>query len=149
MMRVAPFSTAPAMAWGRSGWPCSRNAASMRSNPPSSPTFSATRRTDSLADSILEPCAKITMAVAGIVMIAVSQMFLVLHPSDARIRQILESQANESFSYAAVGATQNLPPPGYQVNHQCFQLGRGHDAFERAKQAVREWRMFDIGWLEL
>jgi uncharacterized protein (UPF0548 family) len=42
-----------------------------------------------------------------------------------------------------------MPPPGYAVNHVRFQLGRGHGAFERAKQAIREWRMFDVGWIEL
>ena len=89
------------------------------------------------------------MAVAGTAMIAVSQMFLVGTPSEARIREVLASQATAGFSYPGAGATRDHAPPGYRVRQQSFALGRGPGVFERAKQAIREWRMFDIGWIEL
>jgi len=89
------------------------------------------------------------MAVAGTAMIAVSQMFLARKPSEARIRGVVASQAAAGFSYPEAGATQEHAPPGYCLRQQSFELGRGPGVFERAKQAIREWRMFDIGWIEL
>jgi len=76
-------------------------------------------------------------------------MFLMRQPSDAQVRHILESQGRDGFSYPEVGATAHTLPAGYQVHHERFELGRGAPAFERAKRAVREWRMFDMGWLRL
>ena len=53
------------------------------------------------------------------------------------------------FSYPEVGATRIEAPAGYQVHRERFALGSGPGAFERARQAVREWRMFEMAWLEL
>ena len=35
------------------------------------------------------------------------------------------------------------------MHRERFALGSGPGAFKRAKQALREWRMFEMGWLEL
>src|ERR1700736_3754618 len=82
-------------------------------------------------------------------MIAVSQMFLIRQPSYARIREVLAAQADAEFSYPSPGATRHQALLGYAVDHERFELGRGDAAFERAKQAIREWRMFDMGWIRL
>jgi uncharacterized protein (UPF0548 family) len=76
-------------------------------------------------------------------------MFLIQRPAERRIREVLASQEGVPFSYAAVGATRTQTPAGYQAHRERFALGSGSGAFERAKQALREWRMFDMGWLEL
>src|SRR5690349_6808119 len=76
-------------------------------------------------------------------------MFWMRQPTDAQVRQILESQGRAGFSYPEVGATAHTLPAGYQVHHERFELGRGAPAFERAKRAVREWKMFDMVWLRL
>lgn len=76
-------------------------------------------------------------------------MLLMRTPSDSRVRQILESQIHAGFSYPDVGRSRDSTVQGYQVNHERFELGRGAGAFARARQAVREWRMFDIGWIRL
>ena len=89
------------------------------------------------------------MAVAGTAMIAVSQMFLARKPSRAQIREVVASQANAGFSYREAGMTRDHAPPGYQCRQQWYELGSGCGLFECAKQAIREWRMFDIGWIEL
>src|SRR4029077_16661015 len=99
-------------------------------------TLSAMLRTESLADSILDPWAKITMAVTGTAMIAVSQMFSLERPSEARIRAMLESQRDTEFSYSEVGATATSPPRGYNVDHARFLLGQGSVAFSRGKLAI-------------
>jgi len=75
-------------------------------------------------------------------------MFLIHRPPERRIREVLASQGGAGFSYADVGATRIETPAGYQAHRERFALG-GPGVFERARQAIREWRMFDMGWLEL
>jgi uncharacterized protein (UPF0548 family) len=76
-------------------------------------------------------------------------MFLVHRPTDLRVRQVLESQSNVGFSYVDVGSTRGTLPGGFAVDRHAVELGRGAAVFERAREAVRSWSMFDIGWLEL
>lgn len=76
-------------------------------------------------------------------------MFLIHRPPERRIREVLASQEGVGFSYAEVGATRIEAPAGYQVNGERFELGSGLGAFERARLALRQWRMFEMGWLEL
>ena len=82
-------------------------------------------------------------------MIAVSQMFFLRRPPEARIREILESQRAEQFSYSDVGATQASPPGGFNVDHEQYLLGHGAAAFGRAKSAIGRWEMFHNGWTHL
>src|SRR5690242_12405838 len=76
-------------------------------------------------------------------------MLLLRPPSESRIRQILEAQLHAGFSYPDPGQTRGSTRQGYQANHESFALGRGAAAFMRAQQAVRQWRMFDVGWIRL
>jgi uncharacterized protein (UPF0548 family) len=76
-------------------------------------------------------------------------MFLIRKPEDARIRDHLAAQAVLPFLYRAVGATRATPPAGYVVDHGRVVLGRGAEAFQRARAAVRRWDMFRLGWVEL
>jgi len=76
-------------------------------------------------------------------------MFLIHRPGERRIRDVLASQEGVAFSYPEVGATRTKAPVGYQVHRERFELGSGLAAFERARQALRLWKMFEMGWLEL
>jgi uncharacterized protein (UPF0548 family) len=76
-------------------------------------------------------------------------MFLIHRPGERRIREVLASQEGAGFSYAEVGATRIEAPAGYQVHRERFALGSGPGVFERARQAVRQWEMFEMGWIEL
>jgi uncharacterized protein (UPF0548 family) len=76
-------------------------------------------------------------------------MFLIHRPGERRIREVVASQAGAAYSYPEVGATRLGAPVGYQVHRERFALGSGPGAFERAKEALQEWRMFEMGWLEL
>jgi len=90
------------------------------------------------------------MAVTDTAMIAVSQMFSVLPPSEAQIRKMLESQREAGFSYPEVGATATSPPRGYHVDHERYLLGhQGAGAFSRGKLAIQRWEMFHNGWTYL
>jgi len=76
-------------------------------------------------------------------------MFRLTKPTSEQIQQFLDSRETDSFSYDAVGATRDTPPAGYIVDHNRELLGSGRDVFDRAKQAVREWKMFEVPGLEL
>jgi len=82
-------------------------------------------------------------------MIAVSQMFSLQPPSEARIRRMLESLGDVGFSYPEVGATAQSPPRGYNVDHERYLLGQGPVAFSRGKRAIQHWEMFHNGWTHL
>jgi uncharacterized protein (UPF0548 family) len=70
-------------------------------------------------------------------------MLFLNRPSEQRIRAITAIQANKNFSYPEVCATRGTLPSGYKVLHSTVELGKGSDKFERACQALREWKMFD------
>jgi uncharacterized protein (UPF0548 family) len=77
-------------------------------------------------------------------------------PADERIRAHLALQGRGPFSYACTGLTRDargghVPdlPAGYVVDHNRVRLGHGAETFERARDAVRTWQMFEVGWAEL
>lgn len=76
-------------------------------------------------------------------------MFLLSRPSEAAVETFLAQAAKSSFSYADVGATAGEPPPGFNVDHNRIMIGHGLEDFEKAKDAVRSWKMFDFDWVNL
>jgi len=76
-------------------------------------------------------------------------MWCLSKPERKKIRQFLSAQAGKQFSYAHVEASRERAPDGYNVDHNRIQLGEGADIFERAKSAIRQWKMFDMPWIEL
>lgn len=75
-------------------------------------------------------------------------MFFLTKPTEDFVREFLAEQAKLPFSYSAVGHSRHSAPGGYTVDHNRILLGNGLDAFERAKRAVQQWKMFAIPWLE-
>jgi hypothetical protein len=76
-------------------------------------------------------------------------MFLLGSPTNDRVRRILKSQARSPFSYSDTGATRTLLPAEYEAQREQFLLGEGSRVFYKAKEAARQWRMFDIDWVRL
>lgn len=104
-------------------------------------------------------------------------MLTLTRPSPDRIQRFLDAQRGAPFAYREVGATRRLPAwnelaaepsgdvnpsdraetaaraalarRGYVLDHNRVRLGAGAAAFERAKDALRRWTMFDLGWVEL
>jgi uncharacterized protein (UPF0548 family) len=76
-------------------------------------------------------------------------MFYLKRPGPEKIREFLTAQKHQKFSYAPVGASRTQTPDDYVVDHNRIQLGDGRAAFERAKDAINQWKMFGIPWLEL
>jgi uncharacterized protein (UPF0548 family) len=76
-------------------------------------------------------------------------MFFLKKPDPERIREFLAAQKSRQFSYEHMGASRTAAPPGYVVDHHRIQLGQGRSAFARAKDAIKQWKMFDTAWLKL
>jgi uncharacterized protein (UPF0548 family) len=76
-------------------------------------------------------------------------MFSPSRPSEEKIQKLIASQQSLPFSYAGVGATQTSPPHDYILDHNRICLGKGEAVFKAAIAALRNWKMFDLGWVEL
>ncbi len=77
-------------------------------------------------------------------------MFLLREPSKDDVRRFLSSQSVLPFSYDEVGASrEGALPKGYAVDRHRVKLGEGEEAYERAVEALRAWRQFDLGWVRL
>jgi len=77
---------------------------------------------------------------------SVAAVFLLTKPAPKRIERFLVLQRNRNFSYREVGHSRKGGPPGYQLDHNRVQIGEGRAAFARAVEALRSWKMFDLGW---
>ncbi|MCE9547818.1 MAG: DUF1990 domain-containing protein [Planctomycetia bacterium] len=69
-------------------------------------------------------------------------------PSSGTIQEVLNSQRSLGLTYADVGATAGAPPAGFNVDRTRIKLGQGEPAFAAAKRALRQWKHFQLGWLE-
>ena len=66
------------------------------------------------------------------------------------MRRFISSQEALPFSYDEVGSSrEGIAPPGYTVDRYRVRLGEGAEAYVRAKEALRGWRQFDLGWTRL
>lgn len=76
-------------------------------------------------------------------------MITVTKPKVETIRRFLKSKVHEKFTYSDVGATAHEPPNGFLVDHTRVSIGDGDRVFTAAKTALKEWRQFQLGWLEI
>jgi uncharacterized protein (UPF0548 family) len=76
-------------------------------------------------------------------------MFLFSRPGLDAIRSFISSQKDLPFSYAEVGSSRENAPSGYNADHNRARLGTGVDDFDRAITAIRQWKMFDLPWIQL
>ena len=77
-----------------------------------------------------------------------SRVFL-QKPTVEGIERFLENQKNAPFSYFEVGATRNFVRQDYNVDHNRILIGSGEDDFRAAVEAIRNWKMFNMPWVEL
>ena len=77
-------------------------------------------------------------------------MFFLRRPSPQILERFRQVAEQDSFSYSELCGTLKEPlPSGYNVDHNRVCLGRGEDTFERVCSALADWKMFDLGWVEL
>jgi uncharacterized protein (UPF0548 family) len=77
------------------------------------------------------------------------EMFFFTEPSSSKILEFIASQSDLPFSYQTVGATNGQLPVGYTIDHNRVQLGKGLGIYERAVDALKEWKQFDLGWVTI
>lgn len=76
-------------------------------------------------------------------------MFLLRRPSDESINATINAQRAANLTYGFVGWTEcSMAPPGFSVNHWTSVIGKGGRAFARAKDAMHQYRMLTVGWLQ-
>jgi uncharacterized protein (UPF0548 family) len=76
-------------------------------------------------------------------------MYCLSKPGRESIDAFLGAQRSQKFSHTEVGCSRGQAPKGYIADHNRIKLGEGADTFERAKCAVRQWKMFDMPWVQL
>jgi len=81
--------------------------------------------------------------------VIIPSMLSLSKPYRQSILAFISALRNQNFSYLEVGCTRQQAPPGYVADHNRVSLGQGIETFERAKSAIRQWKMFDMPWLEL
>lgn len=76
-------------------------------------------------------------------------MFFITRPQQNKIDKFLIDHKSDEFSYSEIGATKTTLPAGYVVDHNRVQIGSGLSDYERAKAAIRQWKMFALDWVNL
>ncbi len=81
-------------------------------------------------------------------------MFLFKSPSEAEVPLFLERQKELGFSYREICATHLEIPAlliaaGYTVDHSRIRLGSGERTWNAAVLALRNWQMFNLGWVRV
>jgi uncharacterized protein (UPF0548 family) len=76
-------------------------------------------------------------------------MIFMRMPKGEQIKELIEQQSRMPFSYPDLEATRGPAPPGYAVDHNRVQVGRGEVAYQRARMALLRWRMFELSWVQL
>ena len=81
-------------------------------------------------------------------------MFTLTRPDDATLRARLAAQAALSFSYPEVSGTEAIDDlaaqpwaQAYVIDDNRVQVGHGSAAYAAACDALRQWAMFDLGWV--
>lgn len=75
-------------------------------------------------------------------------MFLIQRPSAAQIERFLIESRGLPLSYDHPGLIAH-PPPRMHVDEQTVTLGHGVAAFAAARDALRAWKQFEFGWVEV
>lgn len=75
-------------------------------------------------------------------------MFYFRRPQNEALRRQIDAQAQLDFTYFGEGSTRTVPPAGYQVDRSQVELGSGENVYQAACQGLREWRQFQLGWVE-
>lgn len=74
-------------------------------------------------------------------------MLLFRKPTAEKIRAFLTAQAKYDVTYSSPGPA-STPLAGFVVDHTRVNLGTGASTFAAARNAVKRWQQFQLGWVE-
>ena len=75
-------------------------------------------------------------------------MFLIRRPSPQTIDRFLHASRELPLSYSPVGIVKT-GSSGYALDELIVAIGHGRADFARARDALRAWKHFDLGWVTL
>ncbi|HWW87689.1 MAG TPA: DUF1990 domain-containing protein [Vicinamibacterales bacterium] len=75
-------------------------------------------------------------------------MFFTSRPSPHTIERFVASSQGLPLSYQPVGIL-SAAPDGLDKDEAIVAIGRGPADFERAQNALKAWKQFDLGWVQL
>jgi uncharacterized protein (UPF0548 family) len=75
-------------------------------------------------------------------------MFRLRKPKEQDLARVRERCRDLPLSYPEVGCSRAGTPTGYVVDNYRVRVGSGVATFERARTALRAWRMLRLGWVE-
>ena len=75
-------------------------------------------------------------------------MFLIRRPSQIELTRFLDQSRDLSLSYDPIGIARETPR-GFNADLASAVIGHGRETFERAKNALAQWRHYEMGWVEL
>ena len=68
-------------------------------------------------------------------------------PKTPALLPFIEKERLLPFTYSQHGATAAAAPvPGFDNDSHRVKIGSGDQDFEKAKSAIRAWKMFPAGW---
>jgi uncharacterized protein (UPF0548 family) len=84
-------------------------------------------------------------------------MYYLTRPSIREIDAFIDRARSTEFSYPYIGETEKgfkrLPKrrdaTSFNVDHNRLRIGQGDEDWEMAKNAVRNWKMFEMPWVSL
>lgn len=84
-------------------------------------------------------------------------MFCLTKPTRSTISAFIEANKVADFSYPYIGHTEHdfvrsrkrKDTKAYNIDHNRIIIGQGDEDWEKAKDAIRKWKMFDMPWVEL
>jgi uncharacterized protein (UPF0548 family) len=84
-------------------------------------------------------------------------MFSYSKPTRNTIDRFITSARETDFTYPYIGRTKDgfrrrpkqKDTMAYKIDHNSIIIGRGESDFEKASQAIRDWKMFEMPWVEL
>jgi uncharacterized protein (UPF0548 family) len=75
-------------------------------------------------------------------------MFLTRRPTEPEIRTFIEQSRALPLSYEPVGIAK-AGSRGFKLDSASYVIGHGPQQFARATNALKEWKQFDLGWVEV
>lgn len=65
------------------------------------------------------------------------------------VEQFWIEQSHHGFNYSPIGITKAKHDDRFVRDHNRIELGIGEDTFEQACDAIRNWQMFNLGWVQI